>query len=231
MANGRFRRSAACALCVLATVVVVIGCSSDEPPPRSPLGPDTGTAPASTSTATVSPTAVGTATVTATPPPAPGTPVAVDRELAIGKAIERMAQWLGVDQTDLVFSSFEEQSFSNACLGVARPGIACAEVITPGASVLLLDRIGAGHEVRADAVLQSFVWAPEVTAAGSITAIDHAAGTLTLDAGGIELRLRLAPGTLQDVSFADLAVGAEIAVGFDPTPAENQPDVLAWVSG
>lgn len=203
-------------------------CSS----PRSPLGPDTSATPATgTPSSTPAATASPGVTVTATPPAGDGTPVAADRELAIGMAIERMALWLGVEQTALVFSAFEETTFPNACLGVERPGIACAEVLTPGVRVTLLDRVSASHEVRADATLQSFAWAPEATATGNVVAVDRSAGTLTVDAEGAELRLRTAPGTLQDTPLADLAAGDAVTVGFDRSPADGQPGVLVWISG
>ncbi|MDA0366449.1 MAG: hypothetical protein O2843_11410, partial [Chloroflexi bacterium] len=200
------------ALLAIAVIAALTACGGGAPPPRTPFGTDTATPTAATSTATASPAASASPTATAA---TPGVPVAVDRELAIGKAIERMAQWLGVEQTDVVFASFAEDTFSNACLGVARPAIACAEVVTPGVRVSLLDRTSAGHEVRADAALQSFAWAPAAMANGRITAIDQAVGTLSLDAAGTTLRLRRAPGTLQDTPFDELAAGDQVTIGFD----------------
>jgi len=234
MTRGRFCRGVAGvagSACALLALAAGAACSGDGPPPRSPLGPDTATAAPATSataSATASPTPPSTPTATA---PSGGPPVDVDRELAIGKAIERMAQWLGVDQTDLVFASFDEQTFSNACLDVERPGVMCAQVITPGVSVSLLDRVGASHEVRADAALQNFAWSPGATASGRVTAIDQSAGTLTVDAGGTILRLRRAPGTLQDTPFSDLTVGADLSFGFDRSGVEIRPDVLVWIGG
>lgn len=231
MTTVRHRRSLAnlvlSAGALLAIAALAAACGGGSPPPRTPFGPDTATATAATSTATASPTPRSSPTA---PPPGAGTAVAVDRELAIGKAIERMAQWLGVEQTAVVFESFAEETFSNACLGVARPAIACAEVVTPGVRVSLLDRTSARHEVRADAALQSFAWAPAATANGRITAIDRAAGTITLDAGGTPLRLRRAPGTLQDTPFDELSVGDEVAIGFDHASSGDQPNLIVWIN-
>lgn len=222
-----FARAAVSAVALLA-IAALVACDGGSPPPRNPLGTDTAT-PGTTGTATASPNTTPAPTTSATPVGG-GTPIVVDRELAIGKAIERMAQWLGVEQTDVVFDSYAEDTFSNACLGVVRPGIACAEVITPGVRVSLLDRASARHELRADAALQSFAWAPAATANGRVSAVDQAAGTLTVDAGGTPVRLRRAPGTLQDTPFDELVVGAEVAIGFDPVSSPGQPDVLVWIS-
>ena len=232
MASGPGGRPVLGALaCAMATLALAsaMACSSESPPPRSPIGADTATAaPTLTSSATARPSV--TARPSATPLAAPGTPVVVDRELAIGKAIERMAQWLGLDQTDLSFDSAAEQAFPDACLGIARPGVACAEVVTPGVSVVLRDRFDHPHEVRADAILQTFGWAPQVTAGGTVVTLDATAGTLSIDAGGTTLELRNAPGTLQGSPLAALRPGTAVAVAFDQSPLPNQANVIVWIA-
>jgi len=236
-APGRRRAAAAlaAALALVAFAALGVGCRDDAaPPPRSPFD-DRAVTPAPTPRTTpAARTPVATPGVAPTPPTPvvrpPGMPGPVDRELALGKAIEQVAQWLGLQQSDLVLQSYEERSFPNSCVGVERPDIACAQVITPGVRVVLRDGFGHAHEARADAPLRFFAWAPQTTARGLVVEVDAAAGTLTLDTGRERLALRRVPGTVQGVQLTSLRLGAEVVVGLDRAPRPGESWVIAWIA-
>jgi hypothetical protein len=52
-------------------------------------------------------------------------------------AREALARALGIEFTSIVVVSAEQVEWPDSCLGVARPGLACLEVITPGVSLTL----------------------------------------------------------------------------------------------
>jgi hypothetical protein len=55
-------------------------------------------------------------------------------ELAV---IEQVAANLGLRESDISVVSSEETEFGDACLGVAMEGVMCAQVITPGRTIVL----------------------------------------------------------------------------------------------
>ncbi len=219
---------------LLAAVLTAAACSHEQAPPRSPFG-DNGAAsvvPATTTagpSATATATPMPTATAPATLPPVSGTPAAVDRELAIGQAIAQLAQWLGVEQASLNFQSFDAQDFPSSCLGVERPGVACATVVTPGARVVLRDALDHAHDVRMDAAMRRFAWAPQQTATGTVASVDLTAKTVTVDTASGSLMLRRVPGTLEDVQLSALHAGDAVSVAYDGGPVKADDYVLVWI--
>lgn len=225
---GRLR-SATCGLALLAAAC---GASGDAPP-RSPLA-DASTPPTGASATTTTPVAaIATAVAVVSTPPA-GTAVAADLETATGSAIEMLAEWLGIPATQLAVLAAEAVMWPNACLGVGRPGVACAEVLTPGFRVLLADAFDGAHAVHLDRGGHG-LWAGEVTVTGSVMSVDAAAGRLTLDIEGAALPLRAAPGTLWDVGreapgLAGVVAGDAVVVAYDTSPDGAPPPVIAWLS-
>jgi hypothetical protein len=69
----------------------------------------------------------------AVPPPA-ATPA---RRTPQQAAIDALAALLKIDKGAITLVSVEEREWPNGCLGIAEPGTMCAQVITPGALVVL----------------------------------------------------------------------------------------------
>lgn len=63
---------------------------------------------------------------------------------------ETLANALGIDYTRTVVVSAEAVEWPNSCLGVARPGLACLEVITPGMLISLKEK-GMTYEYHTNA--------------------------------------------------------------------------------
>ena len=143
-------------LAVAALVAVLsVACDRGTPPPSNPLDESrtTGTAaPVPTGPAIFppSPNATSTAAPGASPTPTPPLDPATEaaREKAAGRAIDAMAGWLGVSQIEFTIDKVEVVAWPNACLGVSRPGVACAQVVTPGERVTLRHRSGEWYEVH-----------------------------------------------------------------------------------
>jgi len=210
----------------LALLAAACGASADAPP-RSPLAA-TSTPRAAGATTPVATVADGATTAVA------GTVVAADLETATGRAIEILAEWLGVPATQLLVLAAEAVTWPDACLGVTWPGVACAEVITPGFRVLLVDAFDGAHAVHLGHGGRG-VWAGEVRVTGSVTSVDAAAGRLTLDVEGAALPLRAAPGTLWDVGtgaqgIVGVSAGDAAMAAHDPSPDGAPPAVIAWLS-
>lgn len=197
----------------------------EESPPRSPLGRES-TPAAVTATPLASPTAVVSS---------PGAPAApIDVETATGLAIEMLAEWLGVPATQLAPLDSEATTWPNACLGLTRPGVACAEVETPGFRVVLLDAFDDQHELRLDAGGRG-VWAPRDVFVGPIVALDPAGGTVTLTGEGEEFTLRVAPGTRWVVGPAGsglraLSLGDTVEAQYDPAANGERLPVIVWLA-
>lgn len=233
------RRHRAYGVALVAVTLLAAACSRQQAPPQSPFGPNpTGAAPATSApvataspsaTPTPTPTPTASATPTATATVTSGTPAAIDRELAIGQAIQQLAQWLGVEQASINLQSFETQDFPNSCLGVERPGIACASIVTPGARVVLRDALDQVHDVRMDASMRQFEWAPQHTERGTVTSVDLVAQTVTLNTAEGPLTLRRVPGTIQGAPLDALHAGDPLAVGYDGGPLKTGDRVLVWL--
>ena len=239
--------------CLLAAVLLVAACSSqDEPPPRNPLASPT---PAGTAAPTASPTAAPTAAPTLSPTAStapPSTPAATaspegatdeqQLELATGNAIEFMAEWLGTPATELEVDVAEAVVWPDACLGVVQPGVACATVLTPGFRIVLRDAFGGLHRVHAssDGVLR---WAGEAVVIGKVVSVEGAAIVLGDVEGdhaipGVDLvvgdpaTVRDAPGSsyIAVAGPQDLAEGVSVAVALDPHPEGGSTPLIAWLA-
>lgn len=248
------------AILVMASLALALAaCGDGDPPPRSPLGdavpsgaPATAAALPGTpvvAPATVAPPAaapvtasIGTPVPLSTAPSSPTPvvlriatpPAGVAAEIAAGRAIEALAEWLGVSQTALSVLAVEAVAWSDACLGIQIPGRLCAQVITPGWRVLLLDAFDGSHTPHLDGAGNA-AWAGEVVASGVVLAVDDVAGRVTLDVDGESLTLRFAPGTEWwppgPISYSERdAVGQSVIVAYDAAPDGEQPPVAVWLA-
>jgi len=197
--------------------------SGEEAPPTNPLNDTT--------------TVTATATLPAVVPtdePAPTGPAPIDpndTEAATGRALTLLAEWLGVPATNFSIGAAEPIEWSDACLGVAYPGMACAQVITPGFRIELLDVYLNPHAVHLD-TSGGAVWAGQMADEGVVVDVQLAAGRIRIEVDGDLLILRLAPGTatpgLAEGSAA-LQPGMGVAVTFDAAPDGNEPPVVASI--
>lgn len=212
---------------VMAMLVCACGAIEDGSPPRNPLAE---TPAASITAPTGVPTAASTAPPAATVPPGFTPPTDVAAELAAGRAIEAMADWLGVPQRELTPRAVEAVEWPDACLGVRQP-LVCAQVVTPGYRVRLEDALGAVHTAHVDARSGRVLWAGEVVASVTVTAVDLNGRRVTVQAGGQTLTLRFAPGTTWMPPDAErTAAGKGATVGYDPAPVSTAPGTAAWLA-
>lgn len=209
----------------MALAGIAAGCAASDPPPTNPLD-ETSTGTTMTGgTPRPLPTfpASGTVTVTPSDGSTPSPDAAAQAEHVTGEAISRLAEWTGVPETDLRLTAIERVEWPDACIGIANPAVACAEVITPGYRVTL-------HHVNAPDVpylvhaneTGRYAWAPlfgpeERTVAG----VDAAAGTVTLERieGGTDAMgtlHRVAPGSTLEVPLAALQPGQRVVIGTAP---------------
>jgi len=211
------------------TMLFAAACGASDPPPTSPLddgGDDETTV---VGVPSVLPTFPATSTVV--PGDGGGT---VDAERLAGLAIEAIAEWLGEAETLFRLVGVEVVDWPNACLGVERPGYACAEVVTPGARITVQTfGGGATYFVHADQA-GHLAWAPLMDAEREVASVDAATGRLSLVplAGSDEMgtELVVVPGSRLDLALADLAEGDRIHVAVAPAP---QPDAgvapIVWL--
>ncbi|TAJ18903.1 MAG: hypothetical protein EPO65_08030 [Dehalococcoidia bacterium] len=172
---------------------------------------------------------------TSTPsgPSPTGTPSAGDaaREKAAARAIEAIAGWLGLPQTEFSIGLVEVVAWPDACLGVTRPDLACAQVVTPGERVTVRHRSGVSYEVHLGP-REAAAWAAPFESTRAIASVDLAGGVVTLQAiaGNDELgtRHRVVPGSAVAV-LKDLKPGdrVRLAVAYPTTPG-GMP-VIVWL--
>ncbi|MCA9856289.1 MAG: hypothetical protein KC458_03310, partial [Dehalococcoidia bacterium] len=156
---------------------------------------------------------------TVSPSGTPATNAAAEAERITGEAISRLAEWLGVPETDLRLTSIEAVDWPNACLGVENPALACAEVITPGYRVTL-------HHVALPETpffvhtskSGQYAWAPtHGPEQRTIESVDPAAGTVSLapvDADESMGRMhRIVPGSFLEAPLDQLQAGQQVAIG------------------
>ena len=210
-------------LALLLTMLLTVGCGASDPPPTSPLDDGGDTATAVVGVPSVLPTFPATSTVV--PGEGGGTG---DPERLAGLAIEAIAEWLGEAETLFRLVGVEAVDWPNACLGVERPGYACAEVVTPGARITVQTfGGGATYFVHAD-LAGHLAWAPLMDAEREVATVDAATGRIPLVAvdGSDEMgaELLVVPGSRLDVALDDLAEGDRIHVAVAPSP---QPDADA----
>lgn len=76
-------------------------------------------------------------TPTATPVPPTATPAPTEAPSAVQAAVKALAAALGLSVDQIVVVSTEEVEWPDACLGVLRPEVTCAAVVTPGYRIVL----------------------------------------------------------------------------------------------
>ena len=208
---------------------LLIACGASEPPPRSPLADPT-------SEGTV---VVGVPSPLPTFPAATGTPgipgpLNPDDEGLAGAAIDALAEWLGVPATAFTGITVESIEWPNACIGIERPGYACAEVVTPGWKVTLVTFGGAAtYYVHADQEGR-LAWAPLMDAPREVASVDVAGGRIALVplAGSDEMgsEVVVVPGSRLDVALADLRPGDRTHIGIAPSPQPaGGPAPVVWL--
>lgn len=169
-------------------------------------------------------------TPAATPAASAGTAGEAAREAAIGAAIQSLAERMAVSATRLAPVRAEAVEWPDACLGVAIPGLFCAQVITPGYRVVLRHDTGSTHEVHTGRA-GALAWAPQSTIRATVQQPERANGALALaDEGGRTLAVLLAPGT-QRVGLAAgvLVAGDRVVLGVDDL-RDGSPLRAAWIT-
>jgi hypothetical protein len=109
---------------------------------------------------------------------------------------------------------------------VSIPGRGCAQAITPGWRVLLLDGLDGAHTVHMSLTGEAR-WSGEVTVSGVVSAVQPSSGSVELQVDGEPLLLQTAPGSSLEGA---LDVGAPVRVGYDTAPAEGALPVIAWIA-
>ncbi len=200
-------------LYALIAAYVLAACGpSDPPPPTNPLAE---TSSAATSTPLGPPTTPG--------PGGPGSGGAA--ESAAATAISLMGEWLGIEESTLRVVAVEPVDWPDACLGVSMPGAICADAITRGWRVLLVDGLDGAHTVHMS-LTGDARWSGEVVASGVLTAVEPSAGVLELQVDGQPLALRTVPGSSLGGA---LEVGVPVRVAYDTAPVEDSAPVVAWI--
>jgi hypothetical protein len=234
-------------LAALAAVVVVLvlgaACAEDDPPPTSPLAEPPGATPVGASPALPGTPAPRSPSPPSLPrptaPPALSTAAArgdADLENATARAIDLMAEWLGVAATDLRVERAEEVVWPSLCIGIERSGGLCGQSLTPGYLVRLLDRFDGVHalHMRWGGGTE---WAGEERVQGAVVAVDIASALLEVEVRGFLTRFRLAPGSIrltEDASAPALSdpafLGTRVELAVDANPAGEGPAVVAWLA-
>lgn len=217
-------------LLLAAVLLLAAACGSgDDPPPRNPLD-DTATPPPAASPTTPPATATALATATLS---GDGASVPDERALEVftGNAIELLAEWLGVPFTDIRVDSAEALVWPNSCIGIDQPGVACAEILTPGFRVVLRDAFDGIHGVHGSTLGQAR-WRGEATDGGTIVAVHG--GSITIAGEDGERVLLASPGTSiagpeGPLRLDSIAAGLRVAVRFDTSPTGSAVPVLAWL--
>ncbi len=228
-------RTVLLALCTLSALS--LACDRGEPPPTNPLDDSrvTGTpAPAPTGPAVFppSPGAPPTPPAGSTTAPTPDAVAEAAREKAAGRAIEAIALWLGVPQTEFSIDRIETVAWPSACLGVARPEIACAQVVTPGERVMLRHRSGETYEVHLGP-RNAAAWQPRYEAVRVIESVDLSTGLVTLRpiSGSDEMgtKHRPVPGSFVG-GIKDLKAGDRVQIAVAPWPARDAGvSAIVWM--
>lgn len=225
-ARTRGLRSLLAACSVLA--LIALACDRGARPPSNPLDE-------SRDTATAAPVPAGPAIF----PPAPGTAspsgtspatailseaTAAAREKAAGRAIDAIAGWLGVAKTAFTVERVDVVAWPDACLGVTRPDVACAQVITPGERVTLRHRSGETYAVHLGP-RDAEAWHPRHEGTRMIASVDATSGLVRLQAprGSDEMgsEHRIVPGSTLAVPLRDLRVGDRVDIAVAPWPERD----------
>ncbi|MBM4411539.1 MAG: hypothetical protein FJ037_09535 [Chloroflexi bacterium] len=211
---------------------LTLACDRGEPPPTNPLDESRVTAkaapvpagpavfpPAGASTSTPAPGGSAAATAT-TAPLDPAAEAA--RERAAGRAIDAISGWLGVAKTEFSIVLVDVVAWPDACLGVPRPDVMCAQVVTPGERVTVRHRSGMSYQVHLGP-RDAAAWSPPFESARTIASVDLASGFVVLQpiAGNDELgtRHRMVPGSIA-AGVNDLKPGDRVRIAVAPWPAQ-----------
>ncbi len=231
------RRSGRALIASALLAVVAVACDRGMPPPSNPLDEsrDTATAaPAPTGPAVFppspgSPPASGGSPSTATPDPA----TEAAREKAAGRAIDSIAGWLGVAKTEFTIERVEVVAWPDACLGVTRPDLACAQVITPGERVTLKHRSGETYEVHLGP-RDAAAWQPRYAAVRTLVSVDASSGLVRLEplrrSDEMGSEHRLVSGSVLGGPLRDFKAGDRVEIAVAPWPARNAgAGAIVWL--
>lgn len=229
------RQRALLAAFEVAAALSLAACGASDTPPRSPFD-DGRAAPAAPAGVTSFPPPFAPPSMTpglgvpTAPPGAPASPDRGEPEAATGAAIEVLAQRMNVAATRLSRVSVEPVDWPNACLGVSLPGVACAQVVTPGFRVVLRYDTGSTHEVHTGRGGLA-VWVAQQTLRATIREPEQPGAPLSLtDAEGRAVRVLLAPGTQRlDVPAGALRAGDRVTLGVDD-PRDGGPPRAVWIA-
>jgi hypothetical protein len=150
---------------IAALSMALAGCTrraTPVPPTAAPATATTAASPTATSTASGAASPLATPTpgdaasplATPTPPGSAGeSPIATPEEPlsdipAVSNAVADLAARLGVPASDITIVSVEAVEWRDASLGCPQPGMAYAQVITPG-YLIVLEAGGASYEYHA----------------------------------------------------------------------------------
>ena len=206
-----------------AAAILVAGCGSEASPVRSPLD-DRGPQPTVPAGVPNFPPPFPAPTRPATSPPGTPTP---DVEAIATAAIDVLASRMGVPATRFTVERVEAVTWPDGCLGVTIPGMACAQVVTPGYRVVLRANSGSLHEVRTG-MSGVTAWAPQATIHATV---EQPGATLALiDAGGKKITALVGGGTqLVEVTLGALKAGDEIVIGADDL-GDGSPLRVVWLA-
>lgn len=210
-------------------------CGQGQTPPRSPFD-DRGPAPTAPPGVTSFPPPFAPPTLTpgpslpVAPPGTPASPATGDPEAATGTAIEALAERMGVSATRLGRVSVVPVDWPDACLGTSLPGLACAQVVTPGYRVVLRFDTGSTHEVRTGRG-GAAVWVAQRRLEATVREAERGGAPLALtDAAGRTVTVILAPGTQRlGVPVGGLKAGDRATLGVDDL-RDGGPLRVVWVA-
>lgn len=97
-------------------------------------------------------------------------PPGMEKPAAVDAAISELAGQLGIDPALISLAGFDPVEWPDSCLGVAKEGIMCSEVITPGYRVVL-SAAGKGYELHTNQDGSQVVIAPLESAQPDIPVI------------------------------------------------------------
>lgn len=157
-----------------------------------------------------------------------------DLEASVAHAIDLLSEWLGISPTQISVLSAEAVIWTNACLGIRRPGVVCEEERESGVRVVLIDGFGGEHAVHLDLDGHG-VWVGQDMVLGHVISTDVRTGRLILDVGSEPLLFRVVPGTLwqgahDSYGFGTLTAGDAVLVAYDSSPDGSEPFVVTWGS-
>ena len=220
----------------LAVAAALLGCRPEAAPARSPFD-DRRPAPTAAPNVPNFPPPFAPPTLTpsptASPSPAAGGPTSTPRagsleaEAAAAAAIDTLASRMGVPAARFALERVDAVQWSDACLGVAVPGVFCAQVITPGYRVVLRANTGSLHEVRTGRG-GAAAWSPQTVHRASVR---EGGAALTLEvAGGAVVRALVGGGTqLLEVTPGALRPGDRVVLGADDL-GDGSPLRVAWLA-